>query len=553
MKQPPVASTHPNNYTPRPYAPVSTYAPFNPPSYPAPTLTNLPKPPATANTAYHPTPSAPVLPQPPPPTSSALTRPKLINAYDPPFLLTKPSRRTGRLAGDAHQTVRQSPDSPAPHESDTVVPNAYAGTDYRKSTPLHEAVREASPDISRVLSHPTRPPTVPPKAEARTLNSGSNSTHYQNAYVSGAETPAPQSYQENVVPLAVHSNGDAESYNLERNFSSPETARSQTPRSSSISSNPSFPRSEKPLSLSRAPSNTSPSKVPLPYSPPGPPVQAAFDTSIRQDSLAEISSQCSPHVSPQLSRRALNYDVYAPSSSNHLPRAASPLQNQLPPSESGKIPAFLNLNEAGSTPYNAVQRDMTIPFMTHESDHTSVEGLSPRHPLSLRESTRKFSVAQYAPSPSLVGANDPLSRTSSRAPVVTFGFGGKMITCFHGMPGLNAGFDVALSARTLSELKVRILQKVLPESGLNSSGPSYPGPLFSDPGTPSLSLVRSATSSQAKLKKSGLITYLLGRVEEINQGLGFLSPLERQHAENKLILVKVLKALVENDGRFFGS
>jgi hypothetical protein len=197
---------------------------------------------------------------------------------------------------------------------------------------------------------------------------------------------------------------------------------------------------------------------------------------------------------------------------------------------------------------------MTIPFPESDTGfHASMEGLSPRHTMSPRESTRKFSLAQYAPSPSLVGANDPLSRTSSRAPVVTFGFGGKMITCFHDMPGLNAGFDVALSARTLSELRVRVLQKVLPESGLNSLGPSYPGPLVSDPGTTSLSLVRSAASSQTKMKKSELITYLLGRVEEISQGLGFLSPLERQQAENKLILVKLLKALVENDGRFFGS
>jgi hypothetical protein len=120
------------------------------------------------------------------------------------------------------------------------------------------------------------------------------------------------------------------------------------------------------------------------------------------------------------------------------------------------------------------------------------------------------------------------------------------------MPGLNAGFDVALSARTSSELKVRILQKILPESVLLTPAPSYPGPLVSDPGTASLSLVRSVASSQAKAKKSGLTTYLTGRVEEISQGLGFLSHPKRQHAENKLILVKLLKALVENEGRFFG-
>ena len=128
-----------------------------------------------------------------------------------------------------------------------------------------------------------------------------------------------------------------------------------------------------------------------------------------------------------------------------------------------------------------------------------------------------------------------------------------MITCFHGMPGLNAGFDVAFSACTSSELKVRILQKVLPESVLNTPGRSYPGPLVSDPSSTTLRLVRSTASAQVKAKKSGLATYLLGRIEETSQGLGFLSPPERQHAENKLILVKLLKVLIEDDGRFFGS
>ena len=197
------------------------------------------------------------------------------------------------------------------------------------------------------------------------------------------------------------------------------------------------------------------------------------------------------------------------------------------------------------------QGEVTWPSDTTLS--TSVEGLSSRHVIGVHEPIRQLPLGQYAPSPSLVGANDPLSRTSSSAPVVTFGFGGKMITCFHGMPGLNAGFDVAFSARTTSELRIRILQKVLPGSVLNTPGSSYPGPLVSDPGSASLSLVRSAASAQVKAKKSGLTTYLLGRIEETTQGLGFLSPLERQHAENRLILVKLLKVLIENDGRFFGS
>ncbi|KAF9564629.1 hypothetical protein CPC08DRAFT_631062 [Agrocybe pediades] len=160
---------------------------------------------------------------------------------------------------------------------------------------------------------------------------------------------------------------------------------------------------------------------------------------------------------------------------------------------------------------------------------------------------------QYAPSPSLVGANDPLSRTSARAPVVTFGFGGKMITCFHGMPGLNAGFDVALSSRTSSELKIHTLKKIIPATVHNMPGPSFPGPLFNDPGTSSISLVRSGQTAQTKIKKASLVTYLADRYNEIQQGLGYLSNTEKQTAEDKLILLKLLSIMVENDGRLLGT
>ena len=161
--------------------------------------------------------------------------------------------------------------------------------------------------------------------------------------------------------------------------------------------------------------------------------------------------------------------------------------------------------------------------------------------------------AQYAPSPSLLGSNDPLARTSARAPIVTFGFGGKMITCFHGMPGLNAGFDVALSSRTSSELRIHILHKLLPASVLNSPSSSYPGPLLSDPGTPSLSLVRPSLSTQMKAKKTAVVGYLGSCANEIEQGLGYLSNLEKRTAQDTLILVKLLKIMVENDGRLLGT
>ncbi|RPD66236.1 hypothetical protein L226DRAFT_609114 [Lentinus tigrinus ALCF2SS1-7] len=159
----------------------------------------------------------------------------------------------------------------------------------------------------------------------------------------------------------------------------------------------------------------------------------------------------------------------------------------------------------------------------------------------------------YAPSPSLLGTNDPLGRASARVPVVSFGFGGKLVTCFHGA-NMSAGFDVALSARQSTDVEIRSLHKVIPESALDTSATAYPGPLYSDPGSPTASLVR--TGAQAlKAKKAKVVKYLEDRAEEMAAGLGYhrAGTVDRSRAEAKRILVLLLKVMVENDGRLSGS
>ncbi|KAH9946034.1 Sec23-binding domain of Sec16-domain-containing protein [Epithele typhae] len=160
----------------------------------------------------------------------------------------------------------------------------------------------------------------------------------------------------------------------------------------------------------------------------------------------------------------------------------------------------------------------------------------------------------YAPSPSLLGTNDPLGRTSARVPVISFGFGGKIVTCFHGA-NMNTGFDVALSSRQSTDIKIHTLGKIIPESVMDVSVTSYPGPLFSDPGTPNAtSLVRTGAQAQ-KAKKLKVAKYLEERADEMAAGLGYHSPgtVERSRAEAKRIMVLLLKVMVDNDGRLSGS
>jgi hypothetical protein len=161
----------------------------------------------------------------------------------------------------------------------------------------------------------------------------------------------------------------------------------------------------------------------------------------------------------------------------------------------------------------------------------------------------------YAPSPSLLGLNDPLGRTAARVPVFSFGFGGKLVTCFHGSSALNTGFDVALASRRSMDVNIRVLSRIVPESALDSSTIAFPGPLFADPGTPTASLVRPGAAAQFKAKKALVSQYLLDRSAEFVRGIGYLQPSseDRRRLEGKLVLVKLLSIMVENEGRLSGS
>ena len=118
---------------------------------------------------------------------------------------------------------------------------------------------------------------------------------------------------------------------------------------------------------------------------------------------------------------------------------------------------------------------------------------------------------------------------------------------------MNTGFDVALSARQSTDIKIYSLHKVIPESALDTSATTYPGPLYSDSGSPTASLVRTGTQA-LKSKKTKVIKYLEDRAEEMAAGLGYHRPgtVDRSRAEAKRILVLLLKVMVDNDGRLSG-
>lgn len=260
----------------------------------------------------------------------------------------------------------------------------------------------------------------------------------------------------------------------------------------------------------------------------------------RVSSPASNRSWKSPHVPP--------YDPYAPAR-NTEPFSSTARDRSM--SSSSLVSSRSSVTSDPYVPSRLGQNPPEVPLSAtlHPTSHVHDTDLSHDQTLILPAQTH----APYAPSPSLLGSNDPLGRTSSRAPVVSFGFGGKLVLCFHGSNTLNTGFDIALSSRQTTGIQLRPLHRAIPESALDYISVAFPGPLFCDPGSPA-GLVRAAVATQSKSNKAKVIKYLDVRAEEISHGLGYLGQGSSEHkqAEGKLILVKLLRVLLEQDGHLSG-
>ena len=261
--------------------------------------------------------------------------------------------------------------------------------------------------------------------------------------------------------------------------------------------------------------------------------QYDYSPPVRSSSPASIRSQPGGYTSSALkSEYGSSYDPYAPSN-----RTRSTTNGTISSVTSDAYSPRRQSSEAQDhTPYGS-----KFGYPDRPSSRTEVLLTAPAYPT-------------YAPSPSLLGTNDPLGRASARVPVFSFGFGGKIVTCFHGAEMSSAGFDVALSSRQSREIHLRSLHQLVPQSALEDTTVVYPGPLFGDSGSPAVSLVRPGASTQAKTKKAKVVKYIEDRIAELSSVVAYASTglFERGRSEGKLALFSLLKVMVENDGKLSG-
>jgi len=144
-----------------------------------------------------------------------------------------------------------------------------------------------------------------------------------------------------------------------------------------------------------------------------------------------------------------------------------------------------------------------------------------------------------------------------RVPVVSFGFGGKLVLCFHKNPAEAGGFDTAMSARPATQISFRPLKDVVPSSMLSTqtqAGTPFPGPLFCDQATVAAGVLVGAAAN-TKAKKTALLQWFDELAAEAERDVGYIgndSVVGRAKAEGRSVLIKLLKVLVENDGKLVG-
>lgn len=289
-----------------------------------------------------------------------------------------------------------------------------------------------------------------------------------------------------------------------------------------------------------------------PYAPSAPSRQATSDynpygpsTSPKKPSQSVDYSPYGPSSSPKKASHSADYSPYGPSTSPQksthglsappaLNRSASYEPSPYEPSpyaaQKSADPTFSPMN-----PYDDV-RTATPPSNNYFGRASSMD-------------------ATYVPQQVLEQrpvSEDPLGRCSPTArnvPIARFGFGGFLVTAFPGTGDDSADAPSYGYASHRGLVTLRPVPEVVESSALTTSTVQFPGSLVHDPSTP-----KGAAGD--KKRREAVMSYLMSRAEEIERGLPYLKTSankKRRDEEAKLVILRLLTALVEGDGRFFGT
>lgn len=225
----------------------------------------------------------------------------------------------------------------------------------------------------------------------------------------------------------------------------------------------------------------------------------------------------------------------------HDPYSATADGNMTAPAAYGSYPESTPYSPYGPPPTNARRYSFDEP------------AAAPYDPYARPEPTRQMSSASAD-----MGEAADLGLERCMAPVISFGFGGRMLVVFPGSSTLAYGMDAYGAAPTAPSSPSTVhIRKVVDLFPCTVAEASYPGPIFMDGGR-----------ANAGKKRKEAVSWLEGRIGELEQeaayvrdagpaGFGMAGSedegVRKRKLETRVILVKLVKTLVENEGKLSGT
>ncbi len=276
------------------------------------------------------------------------------------------------------------------------------------------------------------------------------------------------------------------------------------------------------------------------------PLQAAFDPYAPANNEAQVHDRNDSndrYVSNEEYAATKSYSAFSSSvHHSHIPQRPAPAQ------QSHQTPSMYEPSSyvPSSLPHDAYNRASSPTFYSSppptgyfQTSHVQDDTYVPQQVLDQRPISE-----------------DPLGRSTLAArniPLAVFGFGGVMITAFPAAADDDS--DVGHSrtpsygyASGRGQLWIRKVSDIVSDGALGASGVAFPGPLVLDPATPK-------GLAADKKKREAVMTYLEARAEEIEKGLPYLkssASRARREEEGKLVLVRLLAAMVIGEGKLSG-
>ncbi|KAJ9297131.1 hypothetical protein DTO217A2_8685 [Paecilomyces variotii] len=220
----------------------------------------------------------------------------------------------------------------------------------------------------------------------------------------------------------------------------------------------------------------------------------------------------------------------------HIPQSRIPSQLPAPANDVQFAPPRRSITQSPGRQLAGPSLSMTTtePFQRPASVHDPSSPTKSVNPYAASARTLPQQL-QFIP-PTDDQQLDPLERWKG-APIIGFGFGGGVTTCFpKHIPRYTAGSLAPQIKPTPGEVKIRQFRDILPPA---ENIVQYPGPL------------------KSKSKKKEVIAWLSSKIAEFeNSGISEASRLhpepDKRH-EEKVLLWKIVRLLVEHDGTLEGS